>query len=135
MARCGMSESRAFVFLVHYTPYIPFSTQCSWSPSSPTLLSSPSFRYLRYLHTTNASCRYDEGTAFLPVVEKKRLLPESEHWPFLALDEDGYDLPGDWYVVFSIFRFFCVPRSSCFLGVALSSFLVLVLVGASKEER
>ncbi|KAJ7751879.1 hypothetical protein DFH07DRAFT_921881 [Mycena maculata] len=41
---------------------------------------------------------YDEGTAFLPVVEKKRLLPEHERWPFMALDEDGYDLPGDWYM-------------------------------------
>ncbi|KAJ7088363.1 hypothetical protein B0H15DRAFT_981954 [Mycena belliarum] len=41
---------------------------------------------------------YDEGTAFLPVVEKKRLLPESDKWPFLALDEDGYDLPADWYM-------------------------------------
>ncbi|KAJ7622871.1 hypothetical protein B0H17DRAFT_1219148 [Mycena rosella] len=41
---------------------------------------------------------YDEGTAFLPAVEKKRLLPESENWPFLALDEDGYDLPADWYM-------------------------------------
>ncbi|KAJ7223466.1 hypothetical protein GGX14DRAFT_658206 [Mycena pura] len=41
---------------------------------------------------------YDEGTAFLPVVEKKRLLPESEKWPFLALDEDGYDLPSDWFM-------------------------------------
>ncbi|KAJ7825778.1 hypothetical protein B0H14DRAFT_3468293 [Mycena olivaceomarginata] len=39
---------------------------------------------------------YDEGTAFLPVVEKKRLLPESDKWPFLALDEEGYDLPADW---------------------------------------
>ncbi|KAJ6613961.1 hypothetical protein B0H10DRAFT_2046865 [Mycena sp. CBHHK59/15] len=42
---------------------------------------------------------YDEGTAFLPVVEKKRLLPESDKWPFLSLDEDGYDLPADWCVV------------------------------------
>ncbi|KAJ7323657.1 hypothetical protein DFH08DRAFT_969205 [Mycena albidolilacea] len=41
---------------------------------------------------------YDEGTAFLPVVEKKRLLPESDKWPFLALDEEGYDLPADWYM-------------------------------------
>ncbi|KAJ6569215.1 hypothetical protein B0H19DRAFT_1256870 [Mycena capillaripes] len=41
---------------------------------------------------------YDEGTAFLPVIEKKRLLPESENWPFLALDEDGYDLASDWYM-------------------------------------
>jgi hypothetical protein len=29
-------------------------------------------------------------------VEKKRLLPESDKWPFLALDEEGYDLPADW---------------------------------------
>ncbi|KAJ7250161.1 hypothetical protein B0H12DRAFT_1121001 [Mycena haematopus] len=43
---------------------------------------------------------YDEGTAFLPVVEKKGLLPESETWPFYALDEDGYDLPSDWCVPF-----------------------------------
>ncbi|KAJ7660826.1 hypothetical protein DFH06DRAFT_1400198 [Mycena polygramma] len=54
---------------------------------------------------------YDEGTAFLPVIEKKRLLPESETWPFMALDEDGYDLPGDWCV------FFCFSLSlSLFLA-------------------
>ncbi|KAF7367697.1 hypothetical protein MSAN_00833500 [Mycena sanguinolenta] len=41
---------------------------------------------------------YDEGTAFLPVVERKRQLPESDRWPFLALDEDGFDLPSDWYM-------------------------------------
>ncbi|KAJ7103963.1 hypothetical protein B0H15DRAFT_740004, partial [Mycena belliarum] len=28
----------------------------------------------------------------------KRLLPESNRWLFLALDEDGYDLPADWYM-------------------------------------
>ncbi|KAJ7826562.1 hypothetical protein B0H14DRAFT_3467572 [Mycena olivaceomarginata] len=33
---------------------------------------------------------------FLPVVEKKRLLPENDKWPFLALDEEGQDLPADW---------------------------------------
>ncbi|CAK5268817.1 unnamed protein product [Mycena citricolor] len=41
---------------------------------------------------------YDEGTAFLPVIEHKRLLPEHDRWPFLSLDEDGYDLPSDWYM-------------------------------------
>jgi hypothetical protein len=41
--------------------------------------------------------RYDEGTAFIPVVEHKRLLPESDKFKFMALDEDGYDLPSDWY--------------------------------------
>ena len=41
--------------------------------------------------------RYDEGTAFLPVVSKKRQLPVHEKYGFMALDEDGYDLPPDWY--------------------------------------
>ncbi|KAG6901998.1 hypothetical protein C0995_005798 [Termitomyces sp. Mi166 len=41
---------------------------------------------------------YDEGTAFMPVIEKKRMLPVSDRHPFLALDEDGYDLPSDWYM-------------------------------------
>ncbi|KAG6828413.1 hypothetical protein H0H92_008077 [Tricholoma furcatifolium] len=41
---------------------------------------------------------YDEGTAFLPVVEKKSMVPVSDKHPFLALDEDGYDLPSDWYM-------------------------------------
>ncbi|KAJ7751180.1 hypothetical protein B0H14DRAFT_2405665 [Mycena olivaceomarginata] len=40
--------------------------------------------------------RNDKGTMFLPVVEKKRLLPENDKWPFLALDEEGQDLPADW---------------------------------------
>ncbi|THG98080.1 hypothetical protein EW145_g7486 [Phellinidium pouzarii] len=39
---------------------------------------------------------YDEGTAFLPVVSKKRELPKPG--AFLALDADGYDLPPDWYM-------------------------------------
>jgi hypothetical protein len=42
--------------------------------------------------------RYDEGTAFMPVVEKKRMLPETDKHPFMALDEDGFDLPSDWSV-------------------------------------
>ncbi|KAK7019734.1 hypothetical protein VNI00_017974 [Paramarasmius palmivorus] len=41
---------------------------------------------------------YDEGTAFMPVVEKARLLPDGGRYPFLALDADGYDLPADWYM-------------------------------------
>ncbi|KAL0945616.1 hypothetical protein HGRIS_014771 [Hohenbuehelia grisea] len=43
---------------------------------------------------------YDEGTAFMPVVEKKRQLPQSEgnKFPFLALDADGLDIPSDWYM-------------------------------------
>lgn len=43
------------------------------------------------------SYRYDEGTAFMPVVASKRELPKSDKWQFLALDADGYDLPTDWY--------------------------------------
>jgi hypothetical protein len=49
--------------------------------------------------------RYDEGTAFMPVVETKRLLPESDKFPFMALDEDGYDLPSDWSVTIYISKF------------------------------
>lgn len=37
----------------------------------------------------------------MPVVEKGRMLPRSEKYNFLALDADGYDLPADWYVLFS----------------------------------
>lgn len=33
----------------------------------------------------------------MPVIEKKRLLPQSDKFPFLALDEDGFDIPSDWY--------------------------------------
>ncbi|KAH9487307.1 hypothetical protein JR316_0001379 [Psilocybe cubensis] len=41
---------------------------------------------------------YDEGTAFMPIVEHKRDLPESDNYRFMALDEDGYDVPSDWFV-------------------------------------
>ncbi|KAI0367479.1 hypothetical protein BV20DRAFT_970442 [Pilatotrama ljubarskyi] len=41
---------------------------------------------------------YDEGTAFMPVVSHKRQLPVLEKYRFMALDEDGYDLPPDWYM-------------------------------------
>jgi len=40
--------------------------------------------------------RYDEGTAFTPVVENKRNLPQSDRFQFMALNEDGYDVPSDW---------------------------------------
>ncbi|KAL9716761.1 hypothetical protein Ac2012v2_001212 [Leucoagaricus gongylophorus] len=46
---------------------------------------------------------YDEGTVFLPVVTHKRLLPVSDKFKFMALDEDGYDLPEDWYMRISGF--------------------------------
>ncbi|OJT09971.1 hypothetical protein TRAPUB_13552 [Trametes pubescens] len=41
---------------------------------------------------------YDEGTAFMPVVSHKRQLPVLETHRFMALDEDGFDLPPDWYM-------------------------------------
>ncbi|KAF8236974.1 hypothetical protein L208DRAFT_1432071 [Tricholoma matsutake] len=41
---------------------------------------------------------YDEGTALMPVVSSKRLLPSSDYFPFMSLDVDGYDLPSDWYM-------------------------------------
>ncbi|KAJ4481980.1 hypothetical protein J3R30DRAFT_3851264 [Lentinula aciculospora] len=41
---------------------------------------------------------YDEGTALMPAVENKLLLPISHHCPLLCLDEDGYRLPTDWYM-------------------------------------
>ncbi|KAH7908785.1 hypothetical protein BJ138DRAFT_1174013 [Hygrophoropsis aurantiaca] len=41
---------------------------------------------------------YDEGTAYMPVVSKKSMLPVHDKYQFMALDEDGYDLPSDWYM-------------------------------------
>ncbi|EPS99637.1 hypothetical protein FOMPIDRAFT_1163840 [Fomitopsis schrenkii] len=41
---------------------------------------------------------YDEGTAYLPVVQHKSQLPALNTHKFMALDEDGYDLPADWYM-------------------------------------
>nr|VWP01827.1 Alcohol dehydrogenase [Ganoderma boninense] len=41
---------------------------------------------------------YDEGTAFMPVVSHKRQVPVHEQYRFMALDEDGFDLPPDWYM-------------------------------------
>lgn len=41
---------------------------------------------------------YDEGTAFMPVVQNKRQVPKNDKYNFMALDEDGFDLPPDWYL-------------------------------------
>ncbi|KAJ3522444.1 hypothetical protein NM688_g8872 [Phlebia brevispora] len=41
---------------------------------------------------------YDEGTAYLPVVSQRHQVPVHEKWKFMALDEDGYVLPSDWYM-------------------------------------
>ncbi|KAK2459789.1 hypothetical protein APHAL10511_008221 [Amanita phalloides] len=41
---------------------------------------------------------YDEGTAILPAVPNKRLLPVHDSFPFMGLDADGYDVPSDWYM-------------------------------------
>jgi hypothetical protein len=53
---------------------------------------------LKVIGMTPLLDRYDEGTALLPVVSHKRLLPKSDNWPFLSLDEEGHDLPSDWFV-------------------------------------
>ena len=43
--------------------------------------------------------RYDEGTAFMPIVTNKNQLPLTvrDKYRFLAPDADAYDLPSDWY--------------------------------------
>ncbi|KXN83155.1 Serine/threonine-protein kinase-transforming protein raf [Leucoagaricus sp. SymC.cos] len=41
---------------------------------------------------------YCYGHALLPVVPQKNLLPQTNKCMFMALDEDGYDLPSDWYM-------------------------------------
>ena len=33
----------------------------------------------------------------MPVVPSKQMLPVSDKFRFLALDEDGYDVPSDWF--------------------------------------
>ena len=53
-------------------------------------------RNTAFFFFTWLSFRYDEGTVFIPVVTHKRLLPVSDEFRFMALDEDGYDLPADW---------------------------------------
>jgi hypothetical protein len=35
----------------------------------------------------------------MPVVSKSYQLPDTDKWPFLALDAEGHDLPPDWFVL------------------------------------
>ena len=48
--------------------------------------------------------RYDEGTAFMPIVTNKNQLPlpVRDKYRFLAPDADTQDLPSDWYLDFVI---------------------------------
>jgi hypothetical protein len=39
---------------------------------------------------------YEMGTAFLPVVSTKAMLPKHDQFDFMALSEDGQDLQSDW---------------------------------------
>lgn len=41
----------------------------------------------------------------MPAVEHKSALPDSDKFKFMALDEDGYDVPADWFVIFIYFQF------------------------------
>ncbi|KIY45503.1 hypothetical protein FISHEDRAFT_49223, partial [Fistulina hepatica ATCC 64428] len=41
---------------------------------------------------------YDEGTALMPVAASQNDVPLSNQFPFMALDEDGYELPSDWFM-------------------------------------
>ncbi len=34
----------------------------------------------------------------MPVVQNKRQVPKNDKYNFMALDEDGFDLPPDWLV-------------------------------------
>ena len=52
--------------------------------------------FINSFHPPPTLGRYDEGTAFMPIVEHTRNLPVLDKHPFLALDADGYDLPSDW---------------------------------------
>ena len=65
----------------------PSMAQCGTSMSSD-----------RYISRFVNAFRYDEGTAFMPIVPKASQLPVNPDFTFLALDVDGYDLPSDWYM-------------------------------------
>ncbi|EEB97335.1 hypothetical protein MPER_03368, partial [Moniliophthora perniciosa FA553] len=41
---------------------------------------------------------YDARTALMPAVVNQQLLPKSLYHPLMSLDEDGYNLPSDWYM-------------------------------------
>ena len=49
-------------------------------------------------HISDDRSRYDEGTAFMPVVSYASQLPVHPSFRFVALDVDGHDLPSDWYM-------------------------------------
>jgi hypothetical protein len=51
----------------------------------------------------------------MPAISKKRLLPEHDKFPFIALDEDGYDLPPDWYVTRHFYDVFHLNLCASFL--------------------
>jgi hypothetical protein len=51
----------------------------------------------------------------MPVVQTKRQVPVSNKFHFMALDEDGFDLPSDW----------CVFRNSNYLLVLLITVIVV----------
>ncbi|KZT09069.1 uncharacterized protein LAESUDRAFT_675671 [Laetiporus sulphureus 93-53] len=67
---------------------------------------------------------YDEGTAYLPVVPHKSQLPVSKTHKFMALDEDGYDLPSDWYM-----------RVCCFAAESLRGERTITETFPEKELR
>lgn len=83
------------------TPF--FYLEATTTPIIPSLFCFVFFfggkkltRNTAFFFFTWLSFRYDEGTVFIPVVTHKRLLPVSDEFRFMALDEDGYDLPADW---------------------------------------
>jgi hypothetical protein len=61
--------------------------------------------------------RYDEGTAFMPVVSKKRQVPVHDKYNFMALDEDGYDIPSDWLVVLYVISYELLHKYGSYLGI------------------
>jgi len=87
----------AYFFLLLF-----FYLEATTTPIIPSLfcfvffLGEKNSRETRPFFFTWLSFRYDEGTVFIPVVTHKRLLPVSDEFRFMALDEDGYDLPADW---------------------------------------
>lgn len=54
------------------------------------------YHFIQAIAFDSIICRYDEGTAFMPVVQTRRQVPVSDKFRFMGFDEDGYDLPSDW---------------------------------------
>lgn len=61
----------------------------------------------------------------MPVVQNKRQLPVHEKYNFMALDEDGFDLPSDWYVTTSLLNE--VPSPLTGRGAGTCEFAVSLL--------